>query len=689
MNSENNKKKKQNESKEIFQEIKKLRETLNKHIGLYHKKDSPEISDEVYDSIMRRLIELEEKNPEFKSETSPSQRVGSKPIESFKKIKHKIEQWSFDNIFNFDELKKWNEKTIRFVEKKINDKINKLNYVCELKIDGLKIVLTYEKGKLVTGATRGDGEIGEDVTANIKTIRNIPLELSFKIDLTVAGECWLSHEEFKKINKEKEKNNEAIFANTRNAAAGSIRQLDPKITAKRNLSFFAYDIDEITDKNKVPKTQEQELKLLKELGFNVNQNYRLCENIDEVEKFYQLWIHKKEKENYGIDGIVLKVNDNHTQQLIGYTAKSPRFGVAYKFPATQTTTKIKDIILQIGRTGVITPVAILEPVQIAGAVVSRATLHNEDEIARLGLRIGDTVIIKKAGDVIPEVVRVLIELRTGKEKKFSMPTKCPMCGSDVKKETIGTKATSAALYCSNRNCFAQDLERMIHFVSKKGMNVIGMGDRIVEKLITEGLVSEYADIYELEQGDLEVLEKFGEKSAENLISAINMSKKTTLSRFLYALGIRHVGEETAELIAQNFPNILLDASSFKLQVSSLESIEGVGPIVAEEIVKWFADKHNQKIVAKLLLHLRIERKKEEVKSKKLQNQTFVLTGSLETLSRDDAKARIKSLGGKVASSVSKNTDYVIAGADPGSKFTDAQKLGVQILLEQEFLKLLK
>jgi len=683
MNSENNKKKKQNESKEIFQEIKKLRETLNKHIGLYHKKDSPEISDEVYDSIMRRLIELEEKNPEFKSETSPSQRVGSKPIESFKKIKHKIEQWSFDNIFNFDELKKWNEKTIRFVEKKINDKINKLNYVCELKIDGLKIVLTYEKGKLVTGATRGDGEIGEDVTANIKTIRNIPLELSFKIDLTVAGECWLSHEEFKKINKEKEKNNEAIFANTRNAAAGSIRQLDPKITAKRNLSFFAYDIDEITDKNKVPKTQEQELKLLKELGFNVNQNYRLCENIDEVEKFYQLWIHKKEKENYGIDGIVLKVNDNHTQQLIGYTAKSPRFGVAYKFPATQTTTKIKDIILQIGRTGVITPVAILEPVQIAGAVVSRATLHNEDEIKRLDIRIGDVVVIQRSGDVIPDVISVVKDLRNKNNKPYIFPKYVSGCGGDGRIERI---EGLSAYKCVNKNSFEQLLRKMEYFVSKKCFNIDGFGPQIVELLMENNLINTFDDIFKLKKSDLINLPRFAEKSAENLIQSINKSKKITLPRFLTSLSIDFIGEEMAHIISKHFGNL---KSVLNAKKDEFEIVYGIGEKSASSISEWFRKEENKRLIYRLLECVEIENFEIEKPTGKFFGKTFVLTGTMFSLDRDLAKGKIRNLGGNVSSSVSKNTDFVVVGNDPGSKYDKAKDLGVKILSEKEFIKLIE
>ncbi len=675
---------------EIQKKIQKLRDLIEYHRKAYHTDDAPEISDEAYDALIRELSSLEEEYPEFAT-NSPTQKVGGEVLDKFIKVKHEISQWSYDNIFDHGELIKWEEKIQRFLLKTQYAK-TKLNYITELKIDGMKIIVTYKRGKLVLGATRGDGEIGEDITHNINVIENIPQDLGIDIDLVVVGEAWMKKSDLEKTNKLRAQEGSLLFANTRNATAGSLRQLDSGVTRTRSIQTFFYAIDkfETHDKKLVqPKTQEGILKTLKKFGFSVNPSHAHCTTIADIEEYYQTQSKIRAKHEFGVDGVVIKVNELDISDALGFTAKSPRSGVAYKFPAEEVTTIVEDIQIQVGRTGALTPVAHLRPIRVAGSTVSRATLHNEDEINRLGLRIGDTVIIKKAGDVIPEVVRVLSELRTGKEKKFIMPKLCPVCDSPVRKETIGAKeATSAALYCSNKNCFAQDLERMIHFVSKKGMNIVGMGDRIVEKLMTEGLVSEYADIYELKQGDLEVLEKFGEKSSENLLASIETSRNTTLSRLLYSLGIRHVGEETADLIANNFPNILSNVSSFNFQASSFESVEGIGPIVAVEIIRWFADSHNQKILAKLLPHLQIKSSKLQASSSKLSGKTFVLTGSLATMSRDDAKVQIKSLGGKVVGSVSKNTNYVVAGTDPGSKYDDAQKLDVQILNEREFLKLL-
>lgn len=678
----------------IQNRMEQLRREISRHGKLYHTDDAPEISDEAYDALVRELLALETEYPEFAKDlsTSPTQKVGGEVLEKFVKVSHEVSQWSYDNIFNHDELLAWQEKIKRFISKlpiAESVSVKNVSYITELKVDGMKIVLTYKRGKLVLGATRGDGSIGEDITHNVRVIASIPQDLGQDIDLVVVGEAWMKKSDLVKTNESRARDEMPLFANTRNATAGSLRQLDSSITRTRNIQTFFYAIDKFEShdgKITEPKTQEDILKALNILGFSVNHDHALCYSVDDIESFYQSWIHKKDAEEYGIDGIVIKLNDLAVSSALGFTAKSPRSGVAYKFPAQEVTTVVEDIQIQVGRTGALTPVAHLRPTLVAGSTVSRATLHNEDEIARLGIRIGDTVILKKAGDVIPEIVRVLTELRTGREKVFHMPKTCPVCGSPVRKESIGTReGISAALYCSNKNCFAQDLERLIHFVSKKGMNIVGMGDRIVEKLMTEGLVSEYPDIYELKQGDLEVLEKFAEKSAENLIASIEVSRQVPLSRFLYALGIRHVGEETADLVANNFPDI---TSYFLLSTSALESVEGVGPIVAEEVVKWFADKHNQTIVSRLLKHLTIEEPRIKNQESKLSGKIFVLTGTLETLSRDQAKARIKSLSGKVSSSVSKQTDYVVAGSDPGSKYDDAQKLGVTILTEQDFLKLI-
>lgn len=688
MKSGNHKIKGEKETEEIKKQIEKLREILNRHIDLYHKKDTPEISDEVYDSLMRELVSLEEKYPQFKSLLSPSHRVGSRPLDKFKKTKHAVKQWSFDNIFDFNELKKWDEKIKRFVQKETKNN-SVTEYLCELKIDGLKIVLTYENGVLKTGATRGDGIIGEDVTQNIKTIKNIPFKLKLPIDITVAGECWLSETELERINKERKKEGEPLFANSRNAAAGSIRQLDSKITAKRNLNFFTYDIDELKSSNhkiikseNQIKTQEEELIFLKELGFNVNPNFKLCKNINEVENFYKKWSKEKHTQDYGIDGIVLKINDNETQKALGYTAKSPRFGVAYKFPAIQITTVIKDIIFQIGRTGVITPVAILEPVRIAGSVVSRATLHNEDEIRRLDVRIGDTIIMQKAGDVIPDVVSVVSDLRKKDSKPFIFPKKILGCGGDGKIEKIPGQV---AYRCADKNSFSLLSKKIHYFVSKKCFNIDGMGPQIVDLLMENGLINSFDDIFKLRKEDLLSLPRFAKKSADNLINSIEKSRKITLARFLTSLSIDFVGEETANTISEEFKS--LDKIT-KAKTEDLQNVYGVGEKSAQSIYEWFKDKNNFMLVQNLLKYVNIENLKNKKEEGKFKEKSFVLTGSLSNMSRDEAKEKIRKFGGDISSSVSKNTSYVIAGTDPGSKHWKAKKLNIKILNEEEFLKLL-
>ena len=502
--------------------IAKLSREIDKNRRLYHVLDQPEITDEVYDSLTEELRKLEEQFPEFLSATSPTQRVGGQPLDKFVKVRHQVKQWSFDDVFSYEELVAWDKKVRRLLEKQeetisdINPKSqipnpkqiqnpkskiqNSLEYVCEMKIDGLKMILTYEKGKFVRGATRGDGVIGEDVTQNLKTIQSIPLELSAEIDLIAVGECWLPKKELVRINKERAAKGEALFANTRNAAAGGVRQLDPRVAASRRLDSFIYDLDYLGGEGGkggvgFPQTQTEELKLLEKLGFKVNPHYRLCKNIDEVEKFYQEWTSKRHNQPYEIDGIVIKINSRTLQEALGYTGKSPRWGVAYKFPAEKVTTVVEDIKVQVGRTGALTPVAHLRPVLVAGSTVSRATLHNEDEIKRLDILICDTVVLHKAGDVIPEIVEVLKNLRTGKEKNFHMPKICPICGGGVKKEVVGgiggkgKKEESAAHYCLNKKCFAIELENIIHFVSKKGFNIDGMGEKIVEQLMNEGLIA--------------------------------------------------------------------------------------------------------------------------------------------------------------------------------------------------------
>lgn len=663
---------------EAEKRIEKLRDTIRRHNNLYHVEDSPEISDEAYDSLIRELISLEEKYPQFNSDTSPTQRVGGNPIDSFNKVEHKVRQWSFDNIFNNNELIKWDEKTKRFIEKSRGSSESEIEYYCEPKIDGLKVVLTYEKGDLKKGATRGDGSIGEDVTHNIKTIKSIPLKLNKAVDLIVVGECWLPHSEFKRINKERESSNEALFANTRNAAAGTLRQLDPKVAASRNLDFFAYDIDLISQE--APSTQEEEIYIIKSLGFKINPKNKLCRGVEEVEKYYKNLVKQKGIDEYEVDGVVLKLNDISLQKSIGYTAKSPRYGVAYKFPAEQVTTKVLDIILQIGRTGVITPVAVLEPVFVAGSTVSRATLHNEDEIERLDIRIGDTVILQKAGDVIPDVVKVLKDLRDGSQKKYLFPKTVPGCGGDGSIERIPGQA---AYRCVSKDSFAQFSRRFHYFVSKQNFNIEGLGPQIVDLLLEEGLITEFADIFKLQKKDLLNLPGFKEKSVDNLISAIEKSRKITLARFIASLSIDQVGEETAYLLAEKLGSIDRVSVSKK---DDLEKIEGIGGIVASSIIDWFKNDDNKRILQNLLKEVIIEDK--ALVSGKLDNKVFVLTGTLKSISRDEAKEKIRNAGGNISSSVSVKTDYVILGESPGSKYNRAQELGVETLNEKEFLDII-
>ena len=684
--------------------IEKLRKEIDRHRYAYHVLDAPEIADTIYDSLYEELLALEKEFPEFKSATSPTQRVGAEPLKSFQKVRHAKQQWSFDDVFDFKELKAWDEKVRRMIEKTDSSKnnYNKIEYCCELKIDGLKIILTYKNGKFISGATRGDGAIGEDVTHNLKTIQSIPLELHEKIDAIVVGECWLSKKELERINKERKEKGEAFFANARNAAAGTIRQLDSRVAASRRLDSFIYDIDKLADEINLPNTQVEELEFLKKLGFKVNSQYKLCKGASEIQKFYEQWTEKKNKQDYEIDGIVIKINSRLLQEALGYTGKAPRWGIAYKFPAARVSTVVEDIKVQVGRTGALTPVAHLRPVKVAGSTVSRATLHNEDEIRRLDVRIGDTVVIHKAGDVIPEVVEVVRNLRTGKEKIFRMPTKCPICGSAVERQEIGNKnkETSAATYCTNLKCFAVEREQIIHFVSRKGFDIVGFGEKIVEQLMNEGIIANAADIFELEIGDLEPLERFAEKSAQNLIEAIEKSKKITLEKFLYALGIRFVGEETAVLITQNLKLITL-SSEIKTLDNIIDifptvtkeqwlGIKGIGDKSAESLTAWFNEKESSKLLKRMNLFgvKIIFPEKLRIASYELRDKTFVLTGELVGFTRDEAKDMIRKRGGNISSSVSKKTDYVVAGENPGSKYEKAKELGVKIINENEFKKLL-
>ncbi|MBN2093788.1 MAG: NAD-dependent DNA ligase LigA [Candidatus Zambryskibacteria bacterium] len=684
----------------IKDRINKLKELINHHNYLYYVKDQPEIEDTIYDSLMNELIGLENEYPDLKTPDSPTQRIGGESIEKFEKVRHKVPQWSFNDAFSEEDILDFDKRIKKFLKISQGDTLGNVEYNCELKIDGLKIVLEYEKGALVRGATRGDGEVGEDVTSNIKTIRSIPLKLEKLVDIIAEGEIWLGRKKFNQINKEKKKKGEPAFANPRNAAAGTLRQLDPKIVAQRKLDSFIYDIAQISqgetlgtlqrpNLKKTPNTQIKELEFLKELGFKVNNNFKLCKNVDEVIDFYKSWQNKKNKEDYLIDGVVVKVNDINAQERLGYTGKAPRFAIAFKFPAEQVATKVEDIILQVGRTGVLTPVAHLQPVLVAGSKVSRATLHNEDEIKRLDVHIGDTVILQKAGDVIPDILRVLKEMRTGKEKPFVWPKKVADCGGTGDIERIPGQA---AWRCKSKDSFVQKKRRFYHFVSKSAFDIDHLGPKVIDALLEHNLIASYDDIFTLKKGDLLALPRFGEKSVENLLNSIEKSKKITLPRLIIALSIPNVGEETALLLAKNF-HPSADEPIFNLQKATkekLEEINEIGPIVARSIVDWFADKENQKILNKLLKHIKIiSDSKLQVLSSKFSNKTFVLTGTLSKMTRDEAKEKIRSLGGDVSSSVSKETDYLIVGENPGSKYDQAQELGVKIIDEKEFQNLLK
>ncbi len=670
----------------VKKRVSKLRELVEYHRKQYHEFDSPELSDEAYDSLTKELILLEEQFPELKTAQSPSVRIGGAPLTSFQKITLEVPQWSFDNVFDFTELSDWKQKALRFLDRERGVTNLIPSFCAELKIDGLKVVLTYREGKLVSGATRGDGITGEDVTQNIKMIRSIPLQISAPVDCIVVGEIWLPGKELQRINAERENLGEPLYANARNVAAGTLRQLDPKIVSSRNLESYIYDIDLFDGKDTnltLPSTQGEELALLKALGFQVNKNYAICKTVEEIEIYYKKWVENKHDLPYGVDGVVIKINERNIQELLGYTAKAPRFGIAYKFPAVQTTTVVEDIILQVGRTGVLTPVAKLRPVLIDGSTVSRATLHNEDEIKRLDIRVGDTVILQKAGDVIPDIVRVLTELRTGKEKVFRFPTHVPECGGDGSIERIPGQS---AYRCVFKNSGAQQRRKFEYFVSKKAFNIDGLGKKIIEQLMDERIIASFPDIFTLTKGDVEHLEGFGELSANNLLASIETAKKVTLPRFLTALSIPQVGEETAEDLADNFLTL---HSLRKARFEDLENISGIGPIIARSVTDWFADTDHKKLIDSLEKYVTVLPHRRQKKDGVFAGKIFVLTGTLPTLGRDEAKKLIKQAGGDVTGSVSSKTDYVLAGSDAGEKLAKAGELGISVISEKQFLRLLE
>lgn len=666
-------------AKEVIERVNKLRELIEHYRRQYHVHDISEISDEALDSLKHELSDLEAKHPELITPDSPTQRVAGGIKDELTKVRHKVRQWSLNDCFSPKEFIAFDERVKRFLKRDLKEDVA---YVCEHKIDGLKIVLEYKKGLLVVGATRGNGVIGEDVTHNIRTIESVPLRLKESIDIIVEGEVWMRKSIFKKLNEERKKQGLELFANPRNIAAGSIRQLDPTIAASRRLEVFVYDVAETS---RSIKTQEEELKFLQQLGFKVNRSDKLCKNANEVIEYWKMWEAKKDKEDYFFDGVVVKVNDQTLYDKLGFTGKAPRHTIAFKFKAEQVTTVVEDIALQVGRTGVITPVAHLKPVLVYGSTVSRATLHNEDEIRRLDLMVGDTIILQKAGDVIPEIVQVLKDLRTGKENIFHMPKTCPVCDSTLVKKTIGKKGESAAWYCENKKCPARDRRTLYYFTSKAAFDIDGLGPKIIDLLVDNGLVLGRPDIFTLKRGDLLALPRMAEKSVDNLLSAIEKARTVELWRLIVSLSIPQVGEETAYDLANHFGSIE------KLQNSpDVErlGVKGVGDVVAHAIVEWFGDKHNQKMLSRLLPQLHIIAPKRQKMSSHISGKTFVLTGTL-SIEREEAKRMIKEKGGSTSSSVSSKTDYVVAGGNPGSKLDDARKLDIRILDEKAFLRLLQ
>lgn len=638
----------------------------------YYVLDDPKITDQEYDAYYRELETIEKLHPEWVLDTSPTKKVGGEVIDEFKKVEHTIPMLSLGDVFNEDEI-------VDFLQRIENSGVHS-NYVCELKIDGLSVSLKYEKGILVQGATRGNGVVGEDITHNVKTIKSIPLKLKQPLDIEVRGEIYMSKKTLEKINKERISKGEKPLQNPRNAAAGSIRQLDSKVAAKRNLDAFLYHLPNPEDFG--IKTHHEALEFMKSLGFKTNPNNRIVKNINEV----MAYIHEKGEIRkdlpYDIDGVVIKVDNLKDQQTLGFTARTPRWAIAYKFPAEEVLTKLNDILFTVGRTGKITPNAILDPVQLMGSTISRATLHNEDYVIKKGLMIHDTVSIRKAGDVIPEVVEAKIERRTGKEIPFKMITNCPICDTKLIK-----KEGEVDYYCPNPNCPARHIESFIHFVSRPAMNIDGLGDRLMEDLYNFKFISTIPDIYRLssKKDDLTKLEGYGEKSVTNLLNAIEVSKSNSLERLLFGLGIKNVGKEKAKILAKTYKNI--DNLS-KATYDELVEIPDIGPIIAKNIVDYFSNEDNLKIIEELKeLGLNMEYIGEELKlNEDFLDKSFVLTGTLTKLTRDEAKALIENAGGKTVGSVSKKTYAVIVGDNPGSKYDKAKELNIPIWTEEEFLE---
>lgn len=678
----------------------KLREEINDLRYRYHVLDDPGVTDEIYDSLIKELREIENAYPELVTSDSPTQRVGGAPLEKFQKVKHSLPMLSLNDAFSREEMKEWEERLKKLLPN------TAWEYVCELKFDGLAVSLVYEKGFLKVGKTRGNGIIGEDITENLKTVRSIPLRINTELKHTerfdpmlkkvlqnalaktkiieVRGEALMDKTAFEKLNEKQKTRELSPFANPRNAAAGSLRQLDPKIAASRKLDWYAYNL--ITDLGQ--KTHEEGHQICAMLGFQIHTEVRIAKNLSQIFEFYDYVKKIRPKLPFEVDGVIVQVNENEIFARLGVVGKAPRGVIAFKFAAKKATTVIENIKVQVGRTGILTPVAELRPVQVGGVTITHATLHNYDEILRLGVKVGDTVVVERAGDVIPKVTQVIERLRMGKEKVFHMPTNCPVCQTRVEKKMISLGGEEGVAYvCANKKCYAQQLRRIRHFTSKHALNIEGVGPKIIGRFFDEGLITDPADLFALRHGDIEPLERFGELSAKNIIASIKEKKKVTLPRFIYSLGIPHVGEETAVDLAKHFGSL---ERLMKADFQEIDAIPNIGGAVAKNIFDFFQDDENRKFIKKLQgFGVAVGEEKLISRKTKLTGKKIVVTGTLKTLSREEAKEKIRASGGNWVSSVSKNTDFVVAGGGPGSKLEKAKKLGVKIISEKEFLQVLK
>lgn len=654
--------------------IEELISLINYHNEKYYNQDSPEIEDFEYDNLMKELIKLEEENPELKRNDSPSNRVGGKPLDKFEQVVHKIPMLSLSNAYSWEDLKDFDSRVREAAGSDVE-------YVVEFKIDGLSVGLNYNNGIFESGATRGNGIVGENITKNLMTIKNIPLNIDEKGELTVRGEVYISKKDFEEINKIQEEQDQPLYANPRNLAAGSLRQLDSKLTAKRPLDIFIFNLEDINSKQF--KTHSESLEYLKQLGFHVSPEFKVFKTMDEIIEYIKYWTEHREDLGFGIDGMVIKVNNLAQREQMGYTAKSPRWAIAYKFPAERKETKLLDIVVEVGRTGTITPTAVLEPIRLAGTTVSRATLHNEDYINEKDIKINDTVLVQKAGDIIPQVVEVIKEKRTGEEIEFKMPEECPVCGEP----TVRLEG-EAAVKCINISCPAQIRRGIIHFASREAMDIDGLGESIITLLLKQDLIKDISDLYYLKKEQISVLERMGDKSATNLINAINKSKKNDLWRFINGLGIKLIGTKAAKILASEFKDLdkLMNATE-----QELINLEEFGQTMADSVVEFFKEEKNISVIEKLKeagVNTKLIESDDADIPKIFEKMKIVLTGTLPTLKRNDAKEMIEKRGGKATSSVSKSTSFVLAGEEAGSKLTKANDLGIKVIDEEKFLQLI-